>query len=300
MLAHNTKISKAFDRGSMMRPAVWNNKIHVVGLVLLLVASLANAADPARMETLTVGGTGSAMPLIGQFAQAYGSLEPNVKVRVVDPPLGSNGAIRAVLAGAVDLAVLGKPLTEAEKAQGCQDWELGRTPFLVVTERKLPLPGFTVEQLAAIYSGKMTTWSDGSPIRLVVRNLFESDTLILRKMSPDMDRAVDVALARPGMLVAANDLENIDLLERTPDSLGTSNLALVQAQNRKLNALPIDGKEPTLAAMRQGTYPYSKSIYLARGPKLSPVAQGFLEFILSASGKEILDRAGYVPAPSQP
>lgn len=300
MLAHNTKISKAFDRGSMMRPTVWNNKIHVVGLVLLLVASLANAADPARMETLTVGGTGSAMPLVGQFAQAYGSLEPNVKVRVVDPPLGSNGAIRAVLAGAVDLAVLGKPLTEAEKAQGCQDWELGRTPFLVVTERKLPLPGFTVEQLAAIYSGKMTTWSDGSPIRLVVRNLFESDTLILRKMSPDMDRAVDVALARPGMLVAANDLENIDLLERTPDSLGTSNLALVQAQNRKLNALPIDGKEPTLAAMRQGTYPYSKSIYLARGPKLSPVAQGFLEFILSASGKEILDRAGYVPAPSRP
>lgn len=300
MLAHNTKISKAFDRGSMMRPAVWNNKIHILGLVLLLVASLANAADPARMETLTVGGTGSAMPLIGQFAQAYGSLEPNVKVRVVDPPLGSNGAIRAVLAGAVDLAVLGKPLTEAEKAQGCQDWELGRTPFLVVTERKLPLPGFTVEQLAAIYSGKMTTWSDGSPIRLVVRNPFESDTLILRKMSPDMDRAVDVALARPGMLVAANDLENIDLLERTPDSLGTSNLALVQAQNRKLNALPIDGKEPTLAAMRQGTYPYSKSIYLACGPKLSPVAQGFLEFILSASGKEILDRAGYVPAPSRP
>ena len=283
-----------------MRPTVWNNKIHVVGLVLLLVASLANAADPARMETLTVGGTGSAMPLVGQFAQAYGSLEPNVKVRVVDPPLGSNGAIRAVLAGAVDLAVLGKPLTEVEKAQGCQDWELGRTPFLVVTERKLPLPGFTVEQLAAIYSGKMTTWSDGSPIRLVVRNLFESDTLILRKMSPDMDRAVDVALARPGMLVAANDLENIDLLERTPDSLGTSNLALVQAQNRKLNALPIDGKEPTLAALRQGTYPYSKSIYLARGPRLSPVAQGFLEFILSASGKEILDRAGYVPAPSRP
>ena len=284
----------------MMRPAVWNNKIHVLGLVLLLVASLANAADPARMETLTVGGTGSAMPLVGQFAQAYGSLEPNVKVRVVDPPLGSNGAIRAVLAGAVDLAVLGKPLTEVEKAQGCQDWELGRTPFLVVTERKLPLPGFTVEQLAAIYSGKMTTWSDGSPIRLVVRNLFETDTLILRKMSPDMDRAVDVALARPGMLVAANDLENIDLLERTPDSLGTSNLALVQAQNRKLNALPIDGKEPTLAALRQGTYPYSKSIYLARGPRLSPVAQGFLEFILSASGKEILDRAGYVPAPSRP
>lgn len=283
-----------------MRPAVWSHEIRIIGFVLLLVSSLANSADPARMETLTVGGTGSAMPLVEQFAQAYGNLEPSVKVRVIKPPLGSDGAVRAVLAGAIDLAVLGKPLTEADKAQGGQDWELGRTPFLVVTGKQPSPPGFTIAQLAAIYSGKMTTWSDGSSIRLVVRGLFESDTLILRRMSPSMDRAVDVALARPGMVVPTNDLENMDLLERTPNSLGTSNLALAWAQNRKLNVLSIDGKEPTLAALRQGTYPYFKDIYLARGPKLSPVAQGFLEFILSASGKEILDRAGYVPTPYRP
>ncbi|MGB5062924.1 MAG: substrate-binding domain-containing protein [Candidatus Competibacter sp.] len=283
-----------------MKLAVWGNKIHVVGLVFLFGAGLASPVGLARAETLTVGGMGSSVPLIEQWAEAYGNLNPDVRVHVIEPPMGSNGSIRAVLAGAIDLAVPGKPLTEDEKAQGGQDWVLGRTPFLVVTEKEPPPPGFTIEQLAAIYSGKITTWTDGSPIRLVVRSLSESDTLILRKLSPGMDQAVDAALARPGMLVAAHDLENIELLEKTPGSLGTTNLALVQAQNRKLNALPIDGKAPTLAALRQGTYPYFKNLYIVRGPKLSPAAQGFLEFALSASGKEILDRSGYVPAPHQP
>lgn len=283
-----------------MKLAAWSNKAHIIGFVFLLAMGLVHPASLTRAETLIVGGTGSAAPLIGQWAEAYGKRKPNVRVRVIEPPMGSNGSIRAVLAGAIDLAVPGKPLIEAEKAQGGQDWELGRTPFLVVTEKKPPPPGFTIEQLAAIYSGKMTTWTDGSPIRLVVRSLSESDTLILRRLSPGMNQAIDAALARPGMLVAANDLENIDLLEKTPGSLGTSNLALVQAQNRKLNALPIDGKAPTLAALRQGAYPYFKGLYLVRGPKLSPAAQGFLEFILSLSGKEILDRSGYVSAPHQP
>lgn len=283
-----------------MKLTAWSNKIHVVGLVCLLAVDLASAAGLARLQALTVGGTGSSTPLIEQWTEAYGKLNPDVRVHVVEPPMGSNGSIRAVLAGAIDLAVSGKPLTESEKARGGQDWELGRTPLLVVTGKEPPPPGLSIEQLAAIYSGKITTWADGSPIRLVVRSPSESDTLILRKLSPGMDRAIDVALARPGMLVAANDLENIDLLEKTPDSLGTTNLALAQAQNRKLNALPIDGKAPTLVALRQGAYPYYKPLYIARGPTLSPVAQGFLEFILSVSGKEILNRSGYVSAPYPP
>lgn len=283
-----------------MQFTAWHNKIRIAGLVFMLAAGLSNPTGPARAETLTVGGTGSAVPLIEQFAQAYSDLKPDITVRVINPPMGSGGSIRAVLAGAIDLAVPGKPLTEAEKAQGGQDWELGRTPFLVVATKEPPPPGFTVEQLAAIYSGKVTAWADGSPIRLVLRSPTESDTLILRKMSPAMEQAIDAALARPGMLVAANDLENLEILEKTPGSLGTSNLGLLQGRSSKLQSLPIDGVAPTLAAVNHGAYPYSKSLYVVRGPKLSPAAQGFLEFMRSASGKEMIERAGYVPAVRQP
>lgn len=278
--------------------SIRNHPIHALGLALTLAASMAVPA--VRAETLTVGGTGSAAPLVEQFAQAYGRIKPDVTVRLTNPPMGSNGSIRALLAGAIDLAVPGKPLTDAEKAQGGQDWELGRTPFLVVTTKQPQPPGFTLDQLAAIYSGKVTTWADGSPIRLLLRSPTESDSLILRKLSPAMDAAVEAALARPGMLVAANDLDNLALLEKTPGVLGTTNLGLLQGQNRPLHALAINGAAPTLAALTQGTYPWFKSLYVARGSSLSPAAQGFLEFMRSAAGRDVLNRAGYAPAPRQP
>ncbi|HAN97126.1 MAG TPA: ABC transporter substrate-binding protein, partial [Planctomycetaceae bacterium] len=154
--------------------------------------------------------------------------------------------------------------------------------------------------LAAIYSGKVTVWADGSPIRLVLRSPMESDTLIMRRLSPAMDAAVAAALARPGVVIAANDLENVDLLEKTPGSLGTTNLSLMQSRHRKLQVLPINGAAPTPAAMAQGTYPYVKSLYIVRGPTLSAAAQGFLEFVLSASGREAIERIGYMPTARQP
>ena len=231
-----------------MRFAALKSGIGANVLRLALAMGLAGSLASARAETITVGGTGSATPLIEQFARAYQSLKPEVSVKVVDPPMGSNGSIRAVLAGAIDLAMSGKPLAEAEKAQGGQDWELGRTPFLVVTSKQPQPPGFTFEQLAAIYGGEVTAWADGSPIRLVLRSPTESDTLILRQMSPAMGQAVETALARPGLPVAANDLENVDLLEKTPGSLGTTNLGLLQSRGGQLQALPLNGVAPTRAA----------------------------------------------------
>jgi len=294
-----------------------------IGTIVLGLAFVAGVASPwasTYAETVTAGGTGSAAPLIEQclieqFARSYQNRRPEVAIQVISPPMGSNASIRAALAGAIDLAFPGKPLTAEEKkpltaeekTKGGQDWELGRTPFLVVTSKTPPPSGFTVEQLAAIYSGKVTVWADGSPIRLVLRSPMESDTLILRKLSPEMDRAIDAALARSGMLVAANDLENVDLLEKTTGSLGTTNLALLQSQHRGLHALAIDGAAPTAAALAptaaalaQGTYSYSKPLYVVRGPTLSPTAQDFLEFVLSASSQEVFERAGYVTTSRRP
>ncbi|HAO33658.1 MAG TPA: substrate-binding domain-containing protein [Candidatus Competibacter sp.] len=283
----------------LMLFSVKGGGIAVIGLIAAW-ATWIGLPEAASAETLTVGGTGSSTPLIERFAQAYAKLKPEITVRVIDPPIGSSGSIRAILAGASDLAVPGRPLNDEEKARGGQDWELGRTPFLIVTSQKQPQPGFSFAQLAAIYEGKQTAWPDGSPIRLVMRSPTESDTLLLRKLSPEMDRAFETALARPGILVAANDLENLQLLEKTPGSLGTTNLGLLKSQNSTLQVLDLNGMKPGLDDLREGRYPYYKTLYLARGPKLSPAAQGFIDFMLSTAGKEILEHSNYQPASARP
>ncbi|MBK8507937.1 MAG: substrate-binding domain-containing protein [Candidatus Competibacteraceae bacterium] len=283
----------------LMLFSVKGGGIAVIGLIAAW-AMWIGLPEAASAETLTVGGTGSSTPLIERFAQAYAKLKPEITVRVIDPPIGSSGSIRAILAGASDLAVPGRPLNDEEKARGGQDWELGRTPFLIVTSQKQHQPGFSFAQLAAIYEGKQTAWPDGSPIRLVMRSPTESDTLLLRKLSPEMDRVLETALARPGILVATNDLESLQLLEKTPGSLGTTNLGLLKSQNSTLQVLDLNGIKPGLDDLREGRYPYYKTLYLARGPKLSPAAQGFIDFVLSMAGKEILEHSHYQPASARP
>lgn len=278
-----------------MRWTLKGSWVFVIATIALLAGGWLRPLPAISAETLKIGGTGTATPLIERLVTHYQNRKPAVSMQIVSPPMGSNAAIRAILAGAIDLAVPGKPLSDAEIALGGRYWALGRTPFVLATSRQSPHPGFSLAQLAAIYSGEVVNWPDGSPIRLILRTPMESDTLALRKLSPTMDHAVEVALARPGMLSAENDLQALELLEKTPGSLGTTSLALVQNRSAKLVLLPIEGAEPTLANLRSGVYPYQKNLYIARGSTLSPIAQDFLDFTLSVAGKEILEQSGYLP-----
>ncbi len=263
---------------------------------LLALAILLHAPGLRAETTVKLAGTGSATPLLEALGKAFENRNPTLRIQIALPPMGSTAGQRAVMAGAIDLALSSKPLAPADKAKGGRDWPLGRTPFLLVTHEAGRLSNIDNEQLAEIYSGRTITWADGSLIRLVLRPPTETDTKLLRALSPAMDKAMDAALSRPGLPVAANDLDNDDLLEKTPGSFGTSNLALLTGLKSRLNPVPLNGVAPTLANLESGRYPYEKALYVIRGPVISAAGQAFLDFMLSAEGRGIVAGQGYLPA----
>jgi phosphate transport system substrate-binding protein len=267
------------------------------GVIWGAIALVLAAASATAAETLIqAAGTGSATPLIEELAKAYGRKAPGIQIKVLMPPMGSSAAVRAVMAGAIDLAFSGKPLGGSEKDKGGQDIELGATPFLIVTREVGRMDNVNSERLAEIYSGQVTAWPDGSTIRLELRSPQESDTLLLRALSPAMDKAMGLALSRSGFPVAANDLDNVALLEKTPGSLGMSSLALLTGLKSDLHPVPLNGVAPTLSNLEKGLYPHDKPLYLVLGPHVSDAARGFVEFARSAEGRKVLAKQGYIPA----
>jgi len=61
-----------------------------------------------------------------------------------------------------------------------------------------------------------------------------------------------------------------------------------------VRALPINGVTPTAANVQSGAYPLFRNFNLAVPRDLEPLAQDFLDFILSAEGQEIVSGRNYI------
>ena len=246
----------------------------------------------ALADALKVGGSGSGLATVQVLADAF---QKTPEGRPVTPVrgLGSRGGKQALLQGAVDFAVTATPLSPAEEQQGLVAEEIGRTPFVLATSARNAVSELSLTQLVDIYAGRMVAWPDGSRLRLILRPRDDSDTRLLRSMSPVMQEAVDGALARPGLTVAATDQESATAIETTPGAIGTSSLDLLLAEQRSLKALAIGGIRPSAAAIGNGTYPYFKTMYLVTRRTRTSATEAFLAFLRSKDARQILLRLEY-------
>lgn len=196
-------------------------------LIRLTVFSLVLCHGVQAQEVIRAGGTGLGTLLIQRLIDTYVKLRPNLHARVMIPPLGSNGGLRALGAGAIEIAIVTIPssypvASDAEATNKIIPWV--RTPFIFTGHDIVIGSKMNAAQIADIYSGRLGKWADGKPVRLITRTDRESDTRILRAISREINEAVTIASKRNGMPFAENDIENQQLLERVPGSFGAIGL----------------------------------------------------------------------------
>lgn len=249
----------------------------------------------AFAETLRMGGTGGAIGTMLALAEAYRKKAPSFQLNIV-PNLGSNGGIKAVTAGAIDFAVIGRELKAEERATGLSGVPYGQTPLLVVTN-KAGVKSVSRAQLAHMIGSPDAKWADGTAVRFILRPQSDAENVRLGEFSPEIKQALNAAHARPGMIRAATDQESADQSERLPGSLGTTSLALLRSEKRSLHVLNIDGVAPSVENLRSGDYPYGKPFVLVTNGTPSAVTQKFIDFVVSDEGRELLVRLGHLTAP---
>jgi len=246
----------------------------------------------AGAEPLKTGGTGAATGTIQVLAEEYRREQPSFTLAVVDG-LGSTGGIKAVTAGALDFALVGRPLKAQEQAAGLVELEYGRTPFVIVTNKE-GVDNLSLVQLASLIAGDTPTWPDGSPVRLVLRPVADADTELLGRFSPGVKEALAVAHKRGGMVRAITDGESANESERLAGSLGTSSVALLRSEKRALRVLSVDGILPTPENFASGAYPHGKTMTIVTKGKPNEATQKFLDFMSSEKGRLVLVRLGHL------
>lgn len=266
---------------------VFSRRTCVGALVLSPTLGRAQPAAARPGGELLIGGTGAGLGPLQRVAEEVGART----LRCV-PSLGTGGGLKAVAAGAIDIAMAARRLDDGEKAKGLVEREWFRTPVVWAVHDAVPLRRVTLEELADLYAGRLRAWSNGVAVRLVLRPESDSDTRFLKALGPAMAEAVSAALARPGVHVAATDTDATDALERITGALGVTTLGLLRAERRRLHVLAFAGVAPGLDTLASGRYPHVKSIYLVtRGAPSGPLADA-IESLSSRPAAQVLAAVG--------
>ena len=245
-------------------------------------------------ETITVAATGSVVPMLEILADDFATQRSDLKIQVLRPPAGSSGAIKGVASGRVDIGVAARALKPGEATAKLEAVPWVSTAFVIAANHAGAPKGLTLAELAAIWSGATQRWPDGAPIRLLLRPPDDADIAALRAMSPEMNRAVDIALLRPGIPRAEHDLRNLEMLRSAPGAIGGSTLGLLLSSRSRLSMLAIDGVTPDVRSLQDGSYPYNRTLFLVSDRDTR--ASAFIAYLQSARARTLLERNGYIAA----
>jgi ABC-type phosphate transport system substrate-binding protein len=200
---------------------------------------------------------------------------------------GTDAALKSLLAGEVDLAAVGRPLSEAEKAQGLVEVPISREKIAIIVGPNNPFNGsLTFEQFAKIFRGEITDWSQvgGAPgaIRLIDRPEL-SDT---RKALSNY-QVFQTAPFQTGANATQIDQDDtatiVQALGDDAISYAIASQVLDQDNVRVVsmhNTLPSDPR-----------YPFSQPRSFVYKDQPSPAAQAFLGFATAPEGQAAIAEA---------
>jgi phosphate transport system substrate-binding protein len=267
--------------------------------LLVLAALLFSAPLPvlaAPKETVKIGGTGAALGTLRIVADEF---QKDAQVAVdIAPSMGSSGGIKAVASRALDLAVSGRPMSDEERAWGLKEQRYAQTLFVPVAHPSVPAGGLSRADIIGALLGSFSTWPNGERVRFILRPESDTDSRLLRGLSPEVSRAVDAARRREGMIVAMTDQQNAEIIERTPGAIGFASLSVVVSERHAVKVLAFDGIRAEDPAYR--SLDLTKPLYVISRDDLSTGARSFLQYLLSSQGGRILERTGNIPTEAGP
>ena len=260
-----------------------------IAMILAMVMLLGAMAGCSKTATgVSTDGSTSMEKVIGILGVVFTEQEG---IEVTYNPTGSGSGIQAVSEGRCDIGLASRNLKDEEAASGLTGTVVAIDGIAVIVNPENPVANLTIEQIADLYTGKITNWSEvggaDAPVVLIgreaasgTRDGFESitGTADACKYAQELTSTGDVVAT-----VAGN-----------PNAIGYASLASVKDT---VKAVSVNGVAPTTETVQNGTYAVQRNFVLVTrtGEELSESAQKFFDFATSAAADEYILSAGAVP-----
>ena len=249
--------------------------------------------DPQPSElsgSVSTDGSTSMQKVINTLGEAF--MNENKSITFTYNPTGSGSGIKAVQEGRCDIGLSSRALKAEEKKAGLKETVLAYDGIAIIVNPENPVKDLTIEQIADIYTGKITNWKDlgGNDAEIVLigreagsgtRDGFETIT-----------GTADACQYRQE-LTSTGDV--ITTVAQNPDAIGYASLASIKDT---VKALSVNGVVPSEETVKDGSYAIQRPFVLVtvEGKVLNECAQKFFEYITSSEAAGLISAAGAVAA----
>jgi len=252
--------------------------------VTALLTSLALCL-PAMAETITIVGTGDGTTVLKNIGKAFSAANAGVTVDV-PRSIGSGGGIKAVGKGEYKLGRVARGIKDKEKHFGLTYKVYAKIPVVFVVNPSAGVSDLSAQQVADIYSGKITNWQDvggnSGKIRVVRREDGDSSLKVLRKSFPGFK---DLTITKKSK-TALKTPKMIELISKKTGTIGFGPMDVAKAHN--LTVVNIDGKSPL-----DPDYPSLGTMGLIfKKENNSGAIKQFIDFATSPAAHDAITSAG--------
>jgi ABC-type phosphate transport system substrate-binding protein len=235
--------------------------------------------------TVRLDGSSSMIVINGTLKENFEAEYPGTTVDLAAQ--GTDVALEALINGEIDLAAVGRPLTDEEKAQGLVEVPISREKIAIIVGPENPFSGnLTSDQFARMFRGEITDWSEvggtPGPIRFVDRPDFSDTRLSLSRYQVFL--AAPFETGENAVQVAEDDTTAVI------EGLGSDGISYaIASQVLGQDNVKIVSMHQTLPD--NPAYPYSQPRGYVYYQEPTPAAQAFLGFATAPAGQDAVDVA---------
>lgn len=239
--------------------------------------------------TITMAGSTSMEKLANAVAESFMEKYPNVTVTAEFT--GSSAGIESLLAGSVNIGNSSRALKDSEKESGAVENIVAIDGIAVITDSANAVADLTKEQLAGIYTGQITNWSEigGEDSAIVV---------VGREAGSGTRGAFEELLEIEDQCAYANELDSTGAVmakvASTPGAIGYVSLDVL---DDTVKALALEGVEPTVDNIKAGNYFLSRPFVMATKGEIAEqdaLVQELFNYLASDEGKEVITAVGLI------
>ncbi len=275
----------------------------LVSMMLVFAASAFAAKDK---NSIQVKGSDTMVNLAQAWAEKY--MEKNAGDFVAVTGGGSGTGLSSLISGTCDIAMSSRNIKEKEIALAKQkginpnEIKVALDGLAVVVNPSNPVSKLTLDQLAGIFTGRITNWKElgGKDGKIVILSReVNSGTHVyfkehvLRKGDPNGKEE----FASSALLLSSSQAI-ADEVAGNSDAIGYYGMGYTSVKQKSIAVAKDEKSEyviPTIENVLSGKYPISRPLFLYTNGQPFALVKKFVDFTLSKEGQDIVTATDFVP-----